>query len=862
MNTVSKGDTPKRPAALEEAIRLLHAGLWPVAITPPGKKTKWVADPGKQPIGKAWGVSRPTEATLEAFWAKYPDAGLGLKLGCKGKMIDIECDDPEKGEDSYTTLMGGECIETLGWFARRGAHHAFAWDDRLAKYGRSVIKIPELPGLEIRIGDLPGKDSQLQSVCPPSPITVEHDAQTVSIGFREWNGVQELAPLPEHFFTILDKYLSSKTKKNPPQAISVKSPDDACDLALSVDLLEYVDANDYDSWIQAGMALHDRFRGSIEALMIWDRWSKTSAKYEEGEPTRKWAGFESDGGVRFGTLIALAKASGYTGAKEAKEANKGLTLSGHTKTTGAKEAKEANKAPVVAGTIGPQHEEEDAPVVIREWPAPPGADAWYGPAGQIARAVEPYTEADPTGILVQLLIGFGNLIGRKPCFYVGPTRHGLNENVCTVGRTAAGRKGTAKDVAMMVLGYADETWKKDRVRSGLSSGEGLIWEVRDPIYKTVPDKKKGLTLGYKKELADEGVSDKRILVIESEFGGTLKVLSREGNTLSARMREAWDDGNLRAMTKNNQTQATDAHISIIGHVTEPEVIRHLSETDAANGFANRFLWVCVQSSKRLSRGTTIPRDVYIHLADVIKSSFEKFRNERDEEIVLVMRQDAALYWDELYNGPLAVEKPGLLGAIVGRAAPHIMRLACIYAAIDGSYYIELVHLKAAWALWQYCERSAARIFGDNLGDRDAESVLAALRSNPAGLTQTQIMTDVFRGHRNRMFIGRVLGRLLEARLIRSEVIPTAGRPRTVWHAIASQDNHAPLSGSLLQAAEWLKKFLHHRPMSDSQVFECGAMPPEQFTPEQLADAAAVAGVSFSVRDGVRYWSVQSSGFGE
>ena len=54
----------------------------------------------------------------------------------------------------------------------------------------------------------------------------------------------------------------------------------------------------------------------------------------------------------------------------------------------------------------------------------------------------------------------------------------------------------------------------------MSSGEGLIAQVRDPA-----DDKDTHT-----------PADKRRLVIEPEFAQTLKVLAREGNTLSAIVR--------------------------------------------------------------------------------------------------------------------------------------------------------------------------------------------------------------------------------------------------------------------------------------------------------------------------------------
>ena len=75
---------------------------------------------------------------------------------------------------------------------------------------------------------------------------------------------------------------------------------------------------------------------------------------------------------------------------------------------------------------------------------------------------------------------------------------------------------------------------------------------------------------YKTVVIDDGVLDKRLFVIESEFANVLKVMAREGNTLSPVLRRAWDTGDLRTLTKNSPARATGAHISIIGHITRQE----------------------------------------------------------------------------------------------------------------------------------------------------------------------------------------------------------------------------------------------------------------------------------------------------
>ncbi|MFZ0115814.1 MAG: hypothetical protein WAL15_15770, partial [Xanthobacteraceae bacterium] len=68
---------------------------------------------------------------------------------------------------------------------------------------------------------------------------------------------------------------------------------------------------------------------------------------------------------------------------------------------------------------------------------------------------------------------------------------------------------------------ADETWAGDRIKGGLSSGEGLINEVRDERKEW--DKKE-----QRHEIVDPGVADKRLMIVEPEFAGLLSVAERHG----------------------------------------------------------------------------------------------------------------------------------------------------------------------------------------------------------------------------------------------------------------------------------------------------------------------------------------------
>ena len=217
------------------------------------------------------------------------------------------------------------------------------------------------------------------------------------------------------------------------------------------------------------------------------------------------------------------------------------------------------------------------PSPVVPWPNPLGSDAFRGLAGKVVSLIEPHSESDPVALLSQLLVGFGNMVGRKAHFEVEADRHYSNLFICLVGATGRGRKGSSLAQIMRILREADPEWADSCVVSGLSSGEGLIWAVRDETFSKDGEK-----------VLDAGVSDKRLLAVESEMAQQLKLMSREGNILSTVVRQAWDSGNLRMITKNSPAQATGVHVSILGHITQAEVRRHLNETELANGFAIDF----------------------------------------------------------------------------------------------------------------------------------------------------------------------------------------------------------------------------------------------------------------------------------
>jgi hypothetical protein len=411
---------------------------------------------------------------------------------------------------------------------------------------------------------------------------------------------------------------------------------------------------------------------------------------------------------------------------------------------------------------------------VREFPVL-AEEAFIGLAGDIVRMIEPHTESDPSGLLLSVHAFFGNCIGQGPHFRVEATQHGTNLFVLKVGDSAKARKGTGEDRVRSIFRHVDEDWAGTRIHTGLSSGEGLIWEVRNPVIKKVKEGK-GAHAQMVEETIDPGVDDKRLLIIESEFAGTLRTMRREGNILSRVLRDAWDRGDLATLTKNSPARATGACISIIGHITAPELRECLDQTSMANGFGNRHLFACVKRSKFLPFGGALRDEDLRSMAARVRGAVQQARGIQR----VVMSQEAAAAWEAIY-AKLSGDTPGLLGSLTARAEAQVVRLALLYALWDGSREIGLDHLIAAVAIEDFCRKSVAYIFGDALGDQVADAILDALKSAAhPGLTRTEI-NNLFSRNVPANQIARALGELSRRGLaVQQKGEAVNGRPPELW----------------------------------------------------------------------------------
>lgn len=375
------------------------------------------------------------------------------------------------------------------------------------------------------------------------------------------------------------------------------------------------------------------------------------------------------------------------------------------------------------------------------WPDSPTAPAFHGLAGELVAAVEEHTEADPVAVLGSVLAVFGAVAGSGRSLYQGSPQT-PNEYVALVGDTSAGRKGTSLSIVRAMFDAAYPAWTAILV-PGLGSGEGLIAHLK----------------------RNEG-TEQRALVLETELGRLLGVMTRDGSTLSPTLRDAWDGVPIGRFLAREGSVVARHHVGLLAHITRAELRERLTDVDAANGFGNRFLWLAVRRA-RLVPFPRSPRELIGPLVGSLRRAIDHALEAGE----LRFTAAAADRWEALYTERAERRRYGLTGALTARAEAHIARLALLYALLDQADDIDVVHLAAGEAVWDYAERSARHIFGDSTGDPLADYIRGFLRDGPA--TREELRQET--GQRDATRLGRAIDRLVELGLARVTKAAPSGR---------------------------------------------------------------------------------------
>lgn len=581
---------------------------------------------------------------------------------------------------------------------------------------------------------------------------------------------------PRYFFVTGDTFQDGKIKnaqsglywlyanhfeEEAPRPTRTFTADD--DQKIVLEWLDAIPADDYETWIQVGMAL----KAGDYPLEVWDQWSSKGNGYDPKVCAKKWKTFKRSG-KGIGSLHYLATQNGWSPPERSER-----VIRTETRRTELKPEKEPEigldfETPLVKQDItGNSNNQMIKPTVHPSLPP----EAKHGLAGKIADLATKDSEADPAAILITVLTYYSAIIGTNSFLRVGEEIHHARLFVAVVGASSRARKGTSKRPVIRIFDRAEEllqpryggTFQKLKLSPGpLSSGEGVVYAVRDSSEET---NKEG-------EPTDTGIEDKRLLVLEDEFGAALSSMNRQGNTLSAILRQAWDGGSIEPLTKKDRIKSTGAHINIVGHITRHELEILLQKSDIFNGFANRFLWVCSRRQKIVPLPRPMDSDVVEEISKELSDAIDFGRY----ALEVTLADDTRKYWEGLYPS-ITRDEPGLVGVVTSRAEAQVLRLSLIFALIDCQNKIAPVHLKAAIALWQYCRESCKYIFGDRNHDPNKSKILDALKTGPKTLSEVNAM---FNGHFSSAKLNQLLIDLQSDGSVTCSKEKTGGRPRQIW----------------------------------------------------------------------------------
>jgi hypothetical protein len=396
------------------------------------------------------------------------------------------------------------------------------------------------------------------------------------------------------------------------------------------------------------------------------------------------------------------------------------------------------------------------------------AQVWQSVAGNFVADLHGKTEASPMALLPTFLAVLGGL-AINPHAQHEATKHPLLIWPVIIGTSSKARKGQSLDLVMSAFQQSADGYIPTP-QSGITSGEGLIHAIRDA--KT--DKDGNILLNRNGEPIDEGVQDKRLLLVLPEFATLLQVMGRNGNTTSGNARVAWDGKALQNLNKNSPEKVTKPHITIIAHTTPSELRELYNPREMSNGLGNRFNYFLADRA-----GKVPSPDIYVP-SDGLKADIKKVVQFSTHAQLIQRSAEAEEYWASKY-AELSEEASGLVGAMHARDEAYAMRYSCLHALMRCSNTVEIQDIEAALDLIIYNEATLKYQFEATDFDPDIPKLIAAINASPEReLSRSEIHKNVFKGHKAASALDDMKLKCVELGAITVRKESTKGNDAEIW----------------------------------------------------------------------------------
>lgn len=277
-------------------------------------------DAHKAPYRAGWQTEPSLSRTDLVGEIESGAKGYGLRTGMvSGGIVAIDLDGPSARAKMLELSGGQELPQTVAFTSGRAgrSQHLFQVPKELWSVMRSRKFATGVKGDDGKGEHVELRWQGLQSVLPPSahPMT----------GQYQWIRAPqdtEIALVPQ--WVVERMLVEMKTRSveyTKPNLHSVQHHDQWTDRDWALSYLAALHpwrADDRDTWLKVGMALHSV---SSDFLSEWERWSAQSEKYKPRECEYIWQRFQENGGITIATLGGWAKEDGWQFPFEAQQKN-------------------------------------------------------------------------------------------------------------------------------------------------------------------------------------------------------------------------------------------------------------------------------------------------------------------------------------------------------------------------------------------------------------------------------------------------------------------------------------------------------------------------------------------------------------